>query len=291
MSGADCLSGVMPYPMHGTLFSQGLCTACLSTGPNGEYAVFRVFGVESDGSQDVLDLNSEIVTGFRQDMRCLLRCHHPAVARVMDFGVTSDGRFFVVHRHAGGTSLRDMIDAGSGISRIWQVVMLAQSVAAALETAFMCGVSDRQVIPDDVIVSPDAAGNIRVTLSGIGTARLHEEVARKYAVSQGFIPIPVVTAPYVPPERFAESGHRQDVYILAVLVFEMLTGTVPFSGDTYLEIMMNVYAGRPERLSLLDTVYPPGLSHLLYVSLTDPEGCPARPSAFVYHLQSVIDPL
>src|SRR5574337_1916048 len=134
-----------------------------------------------------------------------------------------------------GRSLKELI-VGRGAAPINVAVDYARQILAALRFAHRHGIVHRDIKPHNALVDGD--GRVKVTDFGIaraGTSQMTEA---------GSI---VGTAQYLSPEqaRGADVDQRSDVYSLGVLMYEMLTGTVPFSGDTPVEIAMKHLSQTP----------------------------------------------
>jgi eukaryotic-like serine/threonine-protein kinase len=160
---------------------------------------------------------------FRAEARSVASLNHPHVLRVFDWGEDTDGPYLVLE-YLGGGSLRDMLDRDVRLSHS-QAAVLGTEVAQGLAYAHARGLVHRDIKPANLLF--DEEGRVRV--ADFGVARALAEAA--WTEPAGAM---VGTARYISPE--AAEGHpvdgRADVYSLALVLYEAVTGTVPFVTDT-----------------------------------------------------------
>jgi eukaryotic-like serine/threonine-protein kinase len=160
---------------------------------------------------------------FRAEARSVASLNHPHVLRVFDWGEDTDGPYLVLE-YLGGGSLRDLLDRGDRLSHS-QAAHLGTEVAQGLAYAHSRGLVHRDIKPANLLF--DEEGRVRV--ADFGVARALAEAA--YTEPAGAM---VGTARYISPES-AEGkpvDGRADVYSLALVLYEALSGTVPFVTDT-----------------------------------------------------------
>ena len=160
---------------------------------------------------------------FRAEARSVASLNHPHVLRVFDWGEDADGPYLVLE-YLGGGSLRDLLDRGVRLS-LSQAAQLGTEVAQGLAYAHLRGLVHRDIKPANLLF--DEEGRVRV--ADFGVARALAEAA--WTEPAGAM---VGTARYISPE--AAEGKpvdgRADVYSLALVLYEAVTGTVPFVTDT-----------------------------------------------------------
>jgi beta-lactam-binding protein with PASTA domain len=160
---------------------------------------------------------------FRAEARSVASLNHPHVLRVFDWGDDADGPYLVLE-YLGGGSLRDLLDRGDHLSHS-QAASLGTEVAQGLAYAHARGLVHRDIKPANLLF--DEEGRVRV--ADFGVARALAEAA--WTEPAGAM---VGTARYISPE--AAEGKpvdgRADVYSLALVLYEAVTGTVPFVTDT-----------------------------------------------------------
>jgi eukaryotic-like serine/threonine-protein kinase len=160
---------------------------------------------------------------FRAEARSVASLNHPHVLRVFDWGDDTDGPYLVLE-YLGGGSLRDLLDRDVRLSHA-QAAQLGTEVAQGLAYAHLRGLVHRDIKPANLLF--DEEGRVRV--ADFGVARALAEAA--WTEPAGAM---VGTARYISPE--AAEGRpvdgRADVYSLALVLYEAVTGTVPFVTDT-----------------------------------------------------------
>jgi serine/threonine-protein kinase len=160
---------------------------------------------------------------FRAEARSVASLNHPHVLRVFDWGDDADGPYLVLE-YLGGGSLRDLLDRDVRLSHS-QAAQLGTEVAQGLAYAHARGLVHRDIKPANLLF--DEEGRVRV--ADFGVARALAEAA--WTEPAGAM---VGTARYISPE--AAEGRpvdgRADVYSLALVLYEAVTGTVPFVTDT-----------------------------------------------------------
>ncbi|MFZ0251738.1 MAG: PASTA domain-containing protein [Acidimicrobiales bacterium] len=160
---------------------------------------------------------------FRAEARSVASLNHPHVLRVFDWGEDTDGPYLVLE-YLGGGSLRDLLDRDIRLS-LSQAAQLGTEVAQGLAYAHLRGLVHRDIKPANLLF--DEEGRVRV--ADFGVARALAEAA--WTEPAGAM---VGTARYISPE--AAEGKpvdgRADVYSLALVLYEAVTGVVPFVTDT-----------------------------------------------------------
>jgi hypothetical protein len=168
------------------------------------------------------------VERFRREARAVASLSHPNIAAVFDYGQDSE-RHFIVMELVRGQSLDRLLHEEGPLSPA-RAAAIGQAVCAALAHAHGAGVVHRDVKPGNVIVGDD--DHVKMTDFGIARA-----VGESRLTATGSI---MGTAQYIAPEQ--ASGHpaspASDMYSTGILVFEMLTGTVPFTGESAIAIAM-----------------------------------------------------
>jgi eukaryotic-like serine/threonine-protein kinase len=198
-------------------------------GTGGMARVYRAHDrvLERDVALKVLDErlseDPEYVERFRREARAIARLSHPNIVTVIDRGET-EGWQFIVFEHVRGPNLKQLVQR-RGQLPVAQALTLAHQAARGLAFAHENGVVHRDVKPQNVLVDPD--GVAKVTDFGI---------ARAAGADQGLTMTGTIlgTGDYLSPEQ--ASGEpvdaRSDQYSLGVLLFELLTGEPPYTGES-----------------------------------------------------------
>jgi serine/threonine-protein kinase len=173
--------------------------------------------------------DGEYVERFRREARAVAQLSHPNIVTVIDRG-DDDGRQYIVFELVEGENLKQLI-ARIGRLPVRRAVELAIATADALAFAHEHGLVHRDVKPQNVLLTPD--GETKVTDFGI---------ARSLEVEHGVTQTGTVlgTSNYISPEQAGGKPvtPATDVYSLGVVLYELLTGEVPFPGENFVAVAM-----------------------------------------------------
>ncbi len=175
--------------------------------------------------------DSDAVQRFQREARLIARLEHPHILPVYDFDGSHEPPYIVMRYLDGGT-LRDVM--AQGLLPHDEVAYLMWQVCSALDYAHRQGITHRDVKPSNILI--DREGNAFVTDFGI--ARLSAGEGKKRITGTGMI---IGTPDYMSPEQAqgsAEVDHHSDIYALGVMLFEMLTGELPFQAESPLQVLL-----------------------------------------------------
>ena len=169
------------------------------------------------------------VERFRREAQAAANLNHPNIVSLFDYG-SDDGTYFIVMEFIDGSSLSDIIRR-EGALMPERAAEIASDVAKALERAHAQGLVHRDIKSGNIMIT--RTGQTKVTDFGI--ARAVGRDGEQTMTQTGMV---IGTAAYLSPEQAQGNpvDGRSDVYSLGVVLFEMLTGRTPFSGDSALSI-------------------------------------------------------
>lgn len=224
------------------------------------------------------------VRRFVHEARVAARLQHPHIVSVYDQG-EDDGVVFLAMELVEGHTLRDVI-AGRAPLSAREALQLIIPVTEALATAHSAGLVHRDVKPENVLISR-RGGAVKVT--DFGLARLDGNPNVTTEMLWG-------TAAYLAPEQ-VETGSadpRTDVYAVALLLFELVTGRKAFPGEDPLRVAYeHVHGGVPHARDLVPTVPAPLEDLVLRAGATEPDDRPVDAAALLSelrHLESTLTP-
>ncbi len=160
---------------------------------------------------------------FINETRAAQRIDHPAVVKIYDVGEFDETRICLAMEYVHGSSLRKVIEKGPLSPQ--EALPFAIAVARGLDAAHKQGVVHRDLKPENVLIPQDDSAHTLVKLVDFGIARI---IDTPHITTTQHI---MGTPQYISPEQ-AMGGpvdHRADIYSLGVLLYEMLTGTLPFA--------------------------------------------------------------
>jgi beta-lactam-binding protein with PASTA domain len=200
--------------------------------------------------------DEQFVERFRREATHAAGLSHPNIVSIYDRGV-ADGSYYIVMEYIEGRTLKELI-VTRGPCPLPVGISYTRQILAALRYAHKNGIIHRDIKPHNVIV--DREGRVKVADFGIARAGASE------MTEAGSI---VGTAQYLSPEqaRGAPVDESSDLYSTGIVLYELLTGTVPFTGETPVEIAMKHLSQTPEAPSARRPDIPPDLDFVVLRAL------------------------
>jgi eukaryotic-like serine/threonine-protein kinase len=171
----------------------------------------------------------EYVERFRREARAIAQLSHPNIVTVIDRGEFA-GRQYIVFEHVPGENLKELVER-EGPLDVDEALELTAQVARGLVFAHEHGIVHRDVKPQNVLLDPE--GTAKVTDFGIARSLDPQDGLTQTGSLLG-------TSDYLSPEQASGQpvDERSDQYSLGVLLYEVLTGSVPFPGETFMAVAM-----------------------------------------------------
>src|SRR5215212_2189977 len=207
--------------------------------------------------------NEELVERFRRETRSAASLSHPHVVSVFDGGETEDGTYYIAMEYLPGGTLKDHI-LKRGALLPWMAAEVALQIAKALRAAHVRGIVHRDVKPRNILITD--SGHVKVADFGIARA------AEATTISDfGDI---LGSAKYMSPEQAMGEpvGPASDLYSLGVVLYEMLTGRVPFEVEIPADVPVRHAGGPPRRPKEIKSEVPEALGAItMRLLATNPE--------------------
>jgi eukaryotic-like serine/threonine-protein kinase len=231
---------------------------------------------------------------FRREAKACGRLQHVNAVTVTDFGTSQDGYVYLVMELLEGRTLRDVLAKEAPLDAARSVALMLQ-VSAAVAAAHEAGIIHRDLKPANIFIVQRAEVPAVVKVLDFGIAKLAadslDEDEPKTLTQVGAM---IGTPRYMAPEQCdgAELTPAADVYSLGVILYEMLTGTVPFSGSTPLAIAMKHTGEMPRSPRELIPTIPPALEQVVLHTLEKrPQDRPGNAAEFRAELLSTAERL
>src|SRR3989449_6233903 len=179
--------------------------------------------------------DDQFVERFRREAKNAAGLSHPNIVSIYDRG-EAEGTYYIAMEYLDGRSLKELI-VSRGPAPIPIAIDYARQILTAVRFAHRNGIVHRDIKPHNVMA--DADGRLKVTDFGIARAGASQ------MTEAGSI---IGTAQYLSPEQARGSAvdQRSDLYSVGVVLYEMLTGEVPFNGETPVEIAMRHLSDTPQ---------------------------------------------
>jgi eukaryotic-like serine/threonine-protein kinase len=227
------------------------------------------------------------VDRFVREARAAARLQHPGVVDVYDQGVdgsSGEDHVYLVMELVDGGTLRDLLAERGGALPVPVALSVLERMLSALAAAHRAGLAHRDVKPENVLIGRD--GEVKVADFGLVRA-----VASAGTTSNSVI---LGTVAYLAPEQVATgaSDARSDVYAAGVVLYEMLTGTPPFTADTPISVAYQHVNSDVPAPSTVNPWIPAELDELVRrAAARDPAARPADAAAFLDELVQARDAL
>ncbi|UCD23809.1 MAG: serine/threonine protein kinase, partial [Gemmatimonadota bacterium] len=234
-------------------------------GQGGMGSVYRAHDRELDEEIAIKVLrpglvsNPSLVDRFKTELRLTRRISHRNVVRTYDLG-EYDGAYFLTMEYVEGVTVRELVDK-HGTVGVSSALAIAAQLADALAVAHEQGVIHRDIKPQNLLL--DEAGILKVMDFGVARLAEHSDGVTETGMVVG-------TPAYMAPEQLLDEDvdARSDLYAAGVVLYECLTGRLPFEASSPVALIVKLLREEPPPLNSLRTGIPPAFSSLILRLLT-----------------------
>ena len=197
--------------------------------------------------------NQDMIERFSNELKFARKISHRNVCRMYDLG-RGDGTLFITMEFVPGEDLKSFIRRSRQLV-VGTAISLAKQVCEGLAEAHRMGIVHRDLKPGNIMI--DEEGNAKITDFGIARS-----ISGKGITGAGVM---IGTPEYMSPEQVEgkEADLRSDIYSLGVVLYEMLTGRVPFEGDTPFSVALKQKSEVPQNPRQINIQIPDDLSRLI----------------------------
>jgi serine/threonine protein kinase len=232
---------------------------------------------------------ADVVSRFRAEARAASRIGHPHIIEVFDSGTTDDGSIYFVMEHLTGVDLAQVLD-GEGKLAVDRAIRIATQIAEAVSAAHEVGIIHRDLKPENIFLVTREGDPDFVKVLDFGIAKTSEidETSRQQRLTHPGMAMG--TPEYMAPEQAAgkPADHRVDIYAVGALLYEMVVGQPPHSGDNVMAVLSRKATEPVVPPRQLRSEVPEPLDTLILWALRyDPDARPQTMSQLVYELNKL----
>ena len=210
--------------------------------------------------------DADAIARFNREASNASRLNHPNICAIYDFGETPDGLIYLAMEFIEGQALSSLVEKAGALPPARAASIIHQS-ADALQVAHDAGIVHRDLKPDNIMIAKNRDGSDLAKVVDFGIAKAHNSDAQK-VTKTGLV---VGTPEYMSPEQLSgdKLDGRSDIYSLALVAFNCLTGKLPFPGETAQEAMIARLIEQPKSLAEMkpDVAWPEDVQRVMNKAL------------------------
>lgn len=197
--------------------------------------------------------DDKFVRRFQREAISASSLNHPNIVEMYDVG-EDDGKYFIVMEYIDGRTLKNLIKRRGGLT-IPEVIDIMSQLTSAITHAHEAYIIHRDIKPQNVLILTD--GRLKITDFGIAMALNSNELTQTNSV--------MGSVHYLPPEQASGSGStiKSDIYSLGILMFELLTGKIPFRGDNAVEIAIKQMKEQIPSITKINSEIPQSIENII----------------------------
>jgi serine/threonine-protein kinase len=206
--------------------------------------------------------NREVVQRFFQEARAVNKIGNEHIVQIHDFAVTPEGDHFYIMEYLEGRTLASVLSK-ERVLDVMGALHIGAQIANALAAAHASGVIHRDLKPDNIMLMQRLGDPMFVKVLDFGLAKMFAEHASTVKTAAGVL---LGTPQYMSPEACESKrdiDHRTDIYALGVLLYQMLTGVLPFDGESMGEVLIKQVTQLPPAPRAINPNLPPSVEQVL----------------------------
>ena len=205
--------------------------------------------------------NRDVVSRFFQEARAVNKIGNEHIVEIHDFGVTPEGDHFYIMEYLEGRTLASALSREVTLD-VMRSLHIGAQIASALAAAHAAGIIHRDLKPDNIMLMARLGEQDFVKVLDFGLAKVFS-AATAVKTAAGVL---LGTPQYMSPEACESKrdiDHRTDIYALGVLLFQMMTGVLPFDGESMGEVLVKQVTALPPAPRGLNPAIPPSVEQIL----------------------------
>ncbi|MSP23668.1 MAG: serine/threonine protein kinase [Myxococcales bacterium] len=259
-------------PYIGREFLHGQFRILQKIGTGGMGAVYKALQPDMNRMVAVKILHaklkdrSDLVARFRREARAMSHLTHPNTVKVLLYGELDEGELYIVMEYLDGKNLNQMVRR-DGPFPVERAIPILIQVCGALEEAHQQGIVHRDLKPENIFLTNGAGLTDYAKVLDFGLAKVTEREMRPGSIMLTQEGMVFGTPEFMSPEQAQGQilDRRSDIYSLAVILYETLTGKLPFDARSSMEYIQLHVMTQPIPLDqrLADKTFPPGLGDVI----------------------------
>jgi tRNA A-37 threonylcarbamoyl transferase component Bud32 len=205
--------------------------------------------------------NREVISRFFNEARAVNKIGNEHIVEIHDFGQAPSGEHFFIMEYLEGQTLAQVLERERGL-RVPRALHVAAQIASALAAAHAAGIVHRDLKPDNIMLVPRLGDPDFVKVLDFGLAKMFADGGAQLTAAGVVLGTPQYMSPEACESR-KTLDHRTDIYALGVLLFQMVTGTLPFDGDTMGDILIKQVIHAPPAPRGLNPEIPPSVEQII----------------------------
>jgi tRNA A-37 threonylcarbamoyl transferase component Bud32 len=205
--------------------------------------------------------NREVISRFFNEARAVNKIGNEHIVEIHDFGQAPGGEHFFIMEYLEGQTLAQVLERERGL-RVPRALHVAAQIAAALAAAHAAGIVHRDLKPDNIMLVPRLGDPDFVKVLDFGLAKMFADGGAQLTAAGVVLGTPQYMSPEACESR-KTLDHRTDIYALGVLLFQMVTGQLPFDGDSMGDILIKQVIHAPPAPRGLNPEIPPSVEQII----------------------------